>query len=420
MTRYDNDQHDPRRIAIELMPSESEIPIASQSAARRFAIGLGVFYAAMFGLAGAHLPFFPVWLKAVGIDAGWIGIIVAVPAVTRFTVLPFITDFASRRPSLRPVLIALALLTTVGFLSLGLLHQALAVFVVFAMTACVWTPMLPLTEGYALSGIAHYRLHYGPLRLWGSVAFVAGALGSGVFADRLAPGHLIWVMVGLAALGAGVSFALQPLAIRGAAPASTLFGSRHLLRRPDFLALIAAAALIQGSHAAYYSFASITWQATGLSGSTIAGLWVLGVMAEIVIFALSPKFSISPVTMIVIGAVSATLRWLVTAQEPSLMLLAAIQLMHGLTYGLTLIGTMALLVRLVPHHVMARAQGYLAALTGLTMSAASVASGMMYADGGKGIYYLASAMALAGGLIIWLTRHKLDVADQPHSPASGG
>ena len=139
------------------MPSESEIPIASQSAARRFAIGLGVFYAAMFGLAGAHLPFFPVWLKAVGIDAGWIGIIVAVPAVTRFTVLPFITDFASRRPSLRPVLITLALLTTVGFLSLGLLHQALAVFVVFAMTACVWTPMLPLTEGYALSGIAHYQ-----------------------------------------------------------------------------------------------------------------------------------------------------------------------------------------------------------------------------------------------------------------------
>jgi PPP family 3-phenylpropionic acid transporter len=192
------------------------------------------------------------------------------------------------------------------------------------------------------------------------------------------------------------------------------------LRRPDFLALIAAAALIQGSHAAYYSFASITWQATGLGGSMIAGLWVLGVMAEIVIFALSPKFSISPVTMIVIGAASATLRWLVTAQEPSLILLAAIQLMHGLTYGLTLIGTMALLVRLVPHHVMARAQGYLAALTGLTMSAASVASGMMYADGGRSIYYLASAMALAGGLVIWLTRHRLDVADQPHSPASGG
>lgn len=88
----------------------------------------------------------------------------------------------------------------------------------------------------------------------------------------LAPAHLIWVMAGLAAVGAVASFGLQPLAIRESAPIASLFGARHLLRRPDFLALIAAAALIQGSHAAYYSFASITWQSAGLGGSTIAGL----------------------------------------------------------------------------------------------------------------------------------------------------
>ena len=54
-----------------------------------------------------------------------------------------------------------------------------------------------------------------------------------------------------------------------------------------------AAALIQGSHAAYYAFASINWQAQGLGGLTIAGLWVLGVLAEIVVFALSPRFGCS-------------------------------------------------------------------------------------------------------------------------------
>lgn len=402
------------------MPSESEIPIASGSAGRRFAVGLGLFYAAMFGLAGAQLPFFPVWLKAVGIDAAWIGVIAAVPAVTRFTVLPFVTDFAARQRSLRFVLIALALLTTLGFLWLGSLHEAAVVLAAFAITACVWTPMLPLTEAYALSGVAHYRLHYGPLRLWGSVAFVAGALGSGLFSDTLASVHLIWVMAGLAALGAVASFGLQPLAIRESTPTATLFGARHLLRRPDFLALMAAAALIQGSHAAYYSFASIAWQTAGLGGSTIAGLWVLGVMAEIVVFALSPKFSIPPVAMIVIGAISAGLRWSITAQEPSLIVLAFVQLMHGLTYALTLIGTMALLIRLVPHRDMARAQGYLTALTGFVMSAASVISGMMYAHGGQGIYHLAAAMALCGGLVIWLTRRVFAVADQPHSAASGG
>ena len=45
---------------------------------------------------------------------------------------------------------------------------------------------------------------------------------------------------------------------------------------------------------AYYIFASITWQQAGFGGLTIAGLWVLGVLAEIVVFALSPRFTLQP------------------------------------------------------------------------------------------------------------------------------
>jgi PPP family 3-phenylpropionic acid transporter len=55
------------------MPGESQIPIASQAAPKRFATRLALFYGTLFGLVGTQLPFFPVWLKAVGIDAAWIG-----------------------------------------------------------------------------------------------------------------------------------------------------------------------------------------------------------------------------------------------------------------------------------------------------------------------------------------------------------
>ena len=78
-----------------------------------------------------------------------------------------------------------------------------------------------------------------------------------------------------------------------------------MLREPGFVAIIVAAALIQGSHAAYYTFASITWQASGLGGLTIAGLWVLGVLAEIVVFALSPRFTLSPAMLMVLGGLCA-------------------------------------------------------------------------------------------------------------------
>ena len=172
-------------------------------------------------------------------------------------------------------------------------------------------------------------------------------------------------------------------------------GAGALLRDGGFLAIILAAALIQGSHAAYYTFASITWQASGLGGLTIAGLWALGVLAEIVVFALSPRFTLQPAIMVVIGGLSAVARWLITAQEPPVAVLAVVQLAHGLTYGLTQVGTMGLMVRHVPIHVMARGQGYLAACAGIVASSASIVSGAIYARYGQGVYYVMAAMALS-------------------------
>jgi PPP family 3-phenylpropionic acid transporter len=399
------------------MLPESQIPTASEAASRRFAIRLALFYGAVFGLTGTQLPFFPVWLKAVGTDAAWIGIITAVPAVTRFTVLPLVTGLAERHGSLRAAMIVTAFMTALGFSVVGTQHQALLVFAAFAATACMWTPMVPLTDAYALRGVARYGLNYGPLRLWGSAAFVVGALAGGLLVDLIAARHLIWVIAGIAGLGAVVSLGLQPLDSPKTAPPTRHSGST-LLREPGFLAIIVAAALIQGSHAAYYTFASITWQLAGLGGLTIAGLWSLGVLAEIVVFALSPRFTLSPAALVVIAALSAAARWSITALEPPVAMLAVVQLAHGLSFGLTQVGTMMLLMRRVPVDVTARGQGYLAACSGIFASSASILSGAIYARYGQGVYYLMAAMALSGAVVMWLARHRL--ADQPHSAASGG
>src|SRR4051794_31085657 len=244
--RVANEQHDITRIAIELMQPESQIPIVYQAASKRFAARLALFYGAIFGLLGAYLPFFPVWLKAVGIDASWIGIITAVPAVTRFTVLPFVTGMAERRQTLRNAIIVTAFATALGLAVVGTQHRALAVFLVFAATCCLWTPMAPLTDAYALRGVAHYGLNYGPLRLWGSAAFVIGALLCGLLVDVIAPEHLIWIIAAMAAASAVVSLGLQPLdAPKKAEPAHRSAGA--LLRDSGFLAIIVASALIQGS-----------------------------------------------------------------------------------------------------------------------------------------------------------------------------
>jgi MFS transporter, PPP family, 3-phenylpropionic acid transporter len=242
-------------------------------------------------------------------------------------------------------------------------------------------------------------------------------LACGLLVDVIAPKHLIWVIAAMAGLSAVASLGLQPLDGLKRVDV-TLRGAGALLRDPGFLAIIVASALIQGSHAAYYIFASIVWKQSGFGGLTIAGLWSLGVLAEIVLFAVSPRFTLPPAVLVVIGALSAVARWLITAQDPPIPILAIVQLAHGLTFGLTQVGTMGLLIRHVPGHVMARGQGYLAACSGIIAGSASILSGMVYARYGQGVYYVMAAMALSGAALMWLARHRL--ADHPQSAASGG
>jgi PPP family 3-phenylpropionic acid transporter len=314
-------------------------------------------------------------------------------------------------------MIVTAVIAALGFAVIGTQHVPLAVFLAYAVTAAAWTPTVPLTDAYALRGVARYGLDYGRLRLWGSAAFIAAVLGCGLLAEVIAAKHLIWIIVAAAGLAAVVGFGLQPLDSR-TTKSNVTRGAGALLRDGSFLAIIAASGLIQGSHSTYYVFGSITWQLAGLGSLTIAGLWVIGVIAEIAVFALSPRFTLQPSTLVIIGGLGAMLRWLITAQEPPVAVLALIQLMHGLSFGLTQVGTMGLMVRHVPISAITRAQGYLAACGGIISSSASIVAGMIYARYGQGAYSAMAVMAFSGAVITWSARRKLDA--HPQSAASGG
>lgn len=394
------------------MTLEPKITGVRDPAARRFAIRTALFYSTIVGLGGTYLPFFPVWLKAVGVDAIWIGIITAVPSVVRLSVLPLITRFAESRNLLRTTMIVGSVLTVVGFYALGWLREPLAIFIVFSVTTIVWIPLSSLTDGYALKGVARYGLNYGPLRLWGSIAFVVGTVICGTMLDVIDGKNLIWVLVAVAVLNMVSSFGLQRI---DQAPGDTAqpASSPALLRNPLFLAAIFLVALIQASHAAYYTFSAIVWQGLGYSGFTIAALWALGVIAEIILFALSPRFTISPATQLLIGAISCALRWVLTAQELPLPVLALVQLMHGLSFGMSHLGAVGLLVRLAPTHVIATAQGYQVAISGAVTGCVTVLVGAMFARLGDGVYYIMAVQALVGAVLVAMLRRRLDHSSVP-------
>ena len=362
-----------------------------------FAPRLAALYAAMFVVLGIQLPFFPLWLKAKGLDAQMIGVVLAAPMVARIFAVPLVARAADRRDALRAAIVLAAAGSAGGFLLVGLAQAPLAILAAYALVSLASTPLMPLCDSYALKGLSARGRAYGPVRLWGSAAFVAGSFAAGLATDLIPARDLIWLIVAGSVVAAVAALPLAP--VHTSPPVPVPATRRNLLRDPAFIAVLAAASLIQSSHAVYYGFSALQWHALGLDGTAIAALWALGVVAEIVLFALQgrlPPF-LRPQVLLMAGALGGAVRWTAMALDPPVALLPALQLLHAASFGATHLGTLGFVAAAAPPGQAATAQGYLAVVIGTTMAAASALSGVLYGAFGSLAYAAMASAAVAGG-----------------------
>lgn len=368
----------------------------------RFALRLALFYAAFFAASGLYLPFFPVWLSAKGLDAAAIGLVLAVPQFLRLAVVPAATRLADRRGTLKGPLVATTLMAAIAVLFTAFADGFAVILPAVALVTIFSAPMLPLGDAYALKGLAARGLSYGPVRLWGSVAFMMANLGGGLILGAIAPVNLIWpILAGYCAI-AVAALALVPMP---AAPRADARTGRGHLRSLPFLAVMTAAALTQASHAVYYGFSTLAWSAQGLSGAAIGALWALGVAAEIVLFALAGRLpKVAPATLIALGAAGGVLRWAAMALDPPAMVLPALQILHALSFGAAHLGTMAYLSHAAPEGSRAAAQGDVATATGIAIALATALAGFLYQSYGGLAYAAMAGLAAMGGICAIIAR----------------
>ena len=85
-----------------------------------FAPRLAALYAGIFVMGGIQLPFFPVWLKAKGLDPQMIGMVLAAPIVARLIAVPLVARTADRRDAVRAAIIVTSFLGVAGYVLVGL------------------------------------------------------------------------------------------------------------------------------------------------------------------------------------------------------------------------------------------------------------------------------------------------------------
>jgi PPP family 3-phenylpropionic acid transporter len=379
-----------------------------------FARRLGLFYSALCAAIGIQLPFFPLWLEAKDLDARMIGFVLATPMLVRVFSIPIATRQADRRRALREAILATSFASAAGFIALGFAEGSLAILILYSLVSIALTPVMPLTDAYALRGLAQVGRAYGPVRLWGSAAFIAGSFGTGLIVDSIAARNLVWLMAAATVVTVASALALAPLGTPPRPPVEREPSHKDLLLTPGFIAVAMAAGFIQASHAVYYGFSTLDWKAAGLDGTTIGLLWALGVVAEITLFALSGRLpsALVPTVLLAIGAGGAMLRWTAMALDPPVLLLPFLQCLHGLSFGATHLGTMAFLARAAPPGLAATAQGYLAIVLGAVMAVAMGLSGLLYQAFGSFAYAPMALSAAAGGLFA-LAAHRIARVESP-------
>lgn len=352
--------------------------------ARVFGIRISAAYALMMVGTGVQLPFLPLWLNAKGIDTTGIAMVVAGMMAVRVLGAPLFAWIADHFGNRRLVIQLCAGLAFASYLLLAISNGFGPIMTMALVAGFAFAPVFALTEGFSVDGAAAHGLDYGRLRLWASLSFLAGSMGSGALLTVLDPLSTAWLI----AIAQGLSFLstllLPPEPEQSHVPEVEAVPAPRalpLLFASSFPLLMLAAGLGQASHGMLNGFGSVHWTALGFNTFNIGLLWTVAVTSEVLLLANSGRLlaSLGPARLLVIGLMGGLLRWVLMAVTTHYEITLLLQTLHALSFAATHLGTMHFIRLMVPPPIKNRAQALYSAMSGgLLMSCSVWGSGQLY------------------------------------------
>lgn len=365
---------------------------------------LSSFYFFYFAYLGAFAPFFALYLNSVGMNAVEIGVLMALPQITRI-VAPHLWGWLADRGGRRIGIVrASGAAGTVAFFGVFAGDSFALLFVVLFAMMFFWSAALPLVEATTLSHLGDEMARYGSIRVWGSVGFIAAVVAVGYLIDATTPRSVLWVISGLMVTMLLLSFVI------GEAKVVPHPGDElpvwQIVRRPEVIAIVAASALMAAAHGPYYTFYTIHLVDHGYSKSAAGWLWALGVICEIGIFVwMSRLYRAFTLRQILIAStLLAALRFVVIGwAADSFLLLLAAQTLHAASFGSFHAAAIGVVHQLFRGRHQARGQAIYGSLAyGLGGTIGGLASGYAWATLGAGpTFTLAGGCALLAAAVLW-------------------
>lgn len=282
-------------------------------------------------------------------------------------------------------------------------------WLIWTLTGIVAMANHPIVDAASLKLTARENIPYGRVRAFGSVGYIASLMLCGWLFDGDGIQRFLPVLIALVVLRIVAGHALPRFRSERARRAT----DSAILRHRGFLFVLAGAALINASHAFYYTFGLLHWQTIGISTTSGSLLWAVSILVEVILMmrfaSIAKRFSARH--CLLATAAAGVLRWGVTAFEPGFATLAIMQLLHALTFGLTFLATVNFISRRVDDEIAARAQSVFAVLSTGSMAVLTLLSGYLY-ERIIGYSYLVMAGICLCSMVLVLWSYRTDL-DEP-------
>ena len=369
-------------------------------------VRLGSLYGLYFAVVALSVGWFGPFFQSLGFDAREIGLAIGVLTGSKI-IAPYLWgalgDLLPNR--LRVVQIGIVgatfsaslLLIDVDFWGLCAI---LLVFGVF------WNAIIAQFDTLTLEylGPEHYR--YSVIRVWGSIGFILMMLGSGWLFSRVNYGALPWLVMGGLGLSIFISLTLPRRAVNTSKSLIESSGVADRLKTPAVVVFFCVASLNQLTHGPLNVFYTLYVQAHGYSAFEAGQLWALGVLAEVVLFFILPRYirRFDLRVVLVASLLIGSLRWLMTGLFPDhVVLVIVLQLAHAFTFGAIHAVSIEFIRRWFPNRLSGRGMAlYSCIVFGLGGSLGATLSGISWGQlGGPMTFILAGCIAGITAVIAW-------------------
>ncbi len=366
---------------------------------------LSGFYLFYFAILGVLLPYWGLYLLALGFEPARIGELIAIPQATKLvapTLWGWLADRTGRRMRVIRWACLASALTFAGVYAVGGSYLGLAL--VTLLFSFFWNAALPQFEAVTLNHLGEHAHRYSRVRLWGSVGFIGAAVGLGFLIQDWGVGIVPAVLLGLFVV-LWLNSLLAPEQPAAAVARETPRLGR-VLRQPVVIAFFATCFLNQAAHGPYYGFFSLYLETYGYSREFIGLMWGLGVTVEVGMFAcfhhLLPRFGPRRLMLLALGL--AALRWVLIghfARELPILLFA--QTLHAFSFGVFHAVSIHLIHQFFPGSLQGRGQALYSSLSfGVGNAVGSLAAGYLWEGlGPTAMYDLAAALGALGWLTAW-------------------